>query len=455
MSIIKAMKRAFGFSGSDDDEYDGDFQDESADNYRDATVVPLKEIQAAADSAPQHDEAPVQADSVADAVGGEPAGDSEVMAIFDGVIAIFNEAQPQFIRDCLDREAQRRYLYDALDSSIKQYLERVASRAREEALQANDAERRQLKADIEDLRRREQQAEQNRVEQQNKQLSAQRQQRALNQRVKDLENQVASLEAEREQFQLETKSLLNKLKVAEVKDGDLTAQRDEIEELKKLVSAKNAENSRLDMLLAQKEEELRNALAAADEARKEADDAAGAQMSEEDREMIRDITAQLDKFEEIKKAKDDKIARQADALTAKDAELSAKSATIAAQNSRIAELQRSVEELQGTIAEMRQNDALAVSLQERRDLLSAVAAKPDEPVEEQPAPKRKTRRRKAKPAVSAIDDNLDSVDWLLTAPSEENPARSQALNQSPDPDFGYQPPVRKDMADNDAQLSLF
>lgn len=73
---------------------------------------------------------------------------------------------------------------------------------------------------------------------------------------------MASLEAEREQYQLETKSLLNKLKVAEVKDGDLTAQRDEIEDLKKLVSAKNAENTRLDMLLGQKEEELRKALEA-------------------------------------------------------------------------------------------------------------------------------------------------------------------------------------------------
>lgn len=86
---------------------------------------------------------------------GKRPGDPEVMAIFDGVIAIFNEAQPQFIRDCLDRDAQRRYLYDALDSSIKQYLERVAVKAHDAAVHANDAERRQLQADIEDLRRRE------------------------------------------------------------------------------------------------------------------------------------------------------------------------------------------------------------------------------------------------------------------------------------------------------------
>lgn len=451
------MKRAFGFSGSDDDEYDGGYQEENAD-YRDATVVPLKGQHVQADSEPPRDMAQVQSGSEDDHLrSGEAAGDPEVMAIFDGVIAIFNEAQPQFIRDCLDRDAQRRYLYDALDSSIKQYLERVAVKARDAAVHANDAERRQLQADIEDLRRREQQAEQARAEQQNKQLSAQRQQRALNQRVKDLENQVASLEAEREQYQLETKSLLNKLKVAEVKDGDLTAQRDEIEDLKKLVSAKNAENTRLDMLLGQKEEELRKALEAAEAARQEAEAAVGTQMSDEDREMIRDITAQLDRFEEIKKAKDDKIARQAEALAAKDADLSARTATIASQNTRIAELQRTVEELQGTIAEMRQTDALAVSLQERRDLQSATAGMAGEPAaDEQPAaPKRKPRRRKAKPAVSAIDDNLDSVDWLLTAPSEDNPARFQALNQTPDPDFGYQPPVRKDVADNEAQLSLF
>lgn len=91
---------------------------------------------------------------------------------------------------------------------------------------------------------------------------------------------------------------------------------------------------------------------------------------------------------------------------------------------------------------MRQTDALAVSLQERQRPSVGHRGMAGEPAaDEQPAaPKRKPRRRKAKPAVSAIDDNLDSVDWLLTAPSEDNPARFQALNQTPDPDFGYQPP---------------
>lgn len=56
------MKRAFGFSGSDDDEYDGGYQEENAD-YRDATVVPLKGQHVQADSEPPRDMAQVQSGS--------------------------------------------------------------------------------------------------------------------------------------------------------------------------------------------------------------------------------------------------------------------------------------------------------------------------------------------------------------------------------------------------------
>ena len=48
-------------------------------------------------------------------------------------------------------------------------------------------------------------------------------------RVTDLEAQVERLEAEREQYELENKSLLNKLKVADIQPGVVDEMSKEIE----------------------------------------------------------------------------------------------------------------------------------------------------------------------------------------------------------------------------------
>ena len=43
--------------------------------------------------------------------------------IFDHVVAVFNGAMPDFIRNSVDTNAQSEYIYNTLDESIKQYFD--------------------------------------------------------------------------------------------------------------------------------------------------------------------------------------------------------------------------------------------------------------------------------------------------------------------------------------------
>ena len=51
--------------------------------------------------------------------------------------------------------------------------------------------------------------------------SADRQKRTFNERIRDLERQLAAAMAEKEQYDLEVKSLMNKLKVQQVQQSDV------------------------------------------------------------------------------------------------------------------------------------------------------------------------------------------------------------------------------------------
>lgn len=459
MSFLNIAKRVFGFETGDPDDYDASVeQDPAHPHYRDASVVPLKEQQSHHDS--DDDE------FLDDGSDQEPGNeDLRFLEIFDGVLAIFNEAQPEFIRNSLDPEAQRRYLYTAMQNSVESYIGSLTKEVRDKALRVDRRERQRLQADLESLREREKQAEQVIAEQQTKQLSAQRQKRALTQRIENNEKRIAALEAEKEQSDLQIRSLMNKLKVAEVKDGDMSANRDELEELRSDVSAKNAENARLNQLLDQQKSEIADLKKTLDDIREQMSGAEMMQMTDEDRQMIMDVQNEMARFEEIKKSKDAKISSQKKRIAELTDEISDKSSQLDSSLARVAALEEQLVALQGMLQDMQSASALEQSLQNRQDMIQdtvvdetvtlPAADKAQEPANDDDnvsAPKRTKAKRK--PKVSVIDENLDSVNWLLTVPTDENPAPSVGGSSS-DADFGYHPPVKKEIASNDAQLTLF
>ncbi len=235
MSFFGSVKRAFGFVDSEDDYFDEGIDatvrkpmNHVADNNQSSVSNKIEEKQSA------ENEAEIN-----------KAQDQKMrLEIFDGVVAIFNESLPDFIKTCVDVEAQRKYIYDSLDESLKAYINKVGEDARQRSVTQWEGERKKFQTEMSTLKEQYKQAEESRADWQRQQLSAERQKRALSDRIHDLENQVNTLEAEKEQYDLENKSLINKLKVSSVKDGDIEEMRQEIMSLQsRLQEARGADKS--------------------------------------------------------------------------------------------------------------------------------------------------------------------------------------------------------------------
>lgn len=244
MAFIHSLKRAFGFS-DDEEEYNEEFVDNDTPNpfVRESSTV-------ATDAAPNDD-------ATSDTVDVGDAPSELPMSLFDGVIAVFNQSLPDFIRQCVDVEAQRRYLYNILDSSLKEYLQQVSTETGRKASRRWNDERARMESELTRLREEHKTMEASRGEWKQQQLSLDRQKRALSDRVHDLENQVAALESEKEQYQLETKSLVNKIKVSSVREEDVNAMREEVETLRRrLAETSSVPDSHLSGKIAELEERI-------------------------------------------------------------------------------------------------------------------------------------------------------------------------------------------------------
>lgn len=299
MSFFNGLKKAFGFGEDDlDEEVEG----------IDARVTPYRRRDEAERS--QEDAVGASADasvSLSDAArdaaqphAAEPSALEAPAAvspdvIFEAVVKIFNEALPQFLGESVDEKRQREYLYRALDGSMKSYLEQVAADARRHCGEQFAAERRSLHQEIETLREKARQEENGLEELKKQQLSAERQKRALSEKVHELEKLTATLQAENEQYMLENKSLLNKIRltsvtasVAEGANDETEALAAKIEELNALVASQKAQN---ETLQAELEAQKAAAEAAASEAVKAETDALKEAAEKADREAKENMMA--------------------------------------------------------------------------------------------------------------------------------------------------------------------
>ncbi len=418
MSIFSSLKRAFGLG----DNYDADEQDfeetEETSYSSEETPSSLPEIQINQDESLSGD-------------------------IFEGVITLFNQIQPEFVRQCIDTEAQKTYILENIQSSLKERLENEVRTARLRGQQLWEEERRRLGEEVETLRHQKETLEQKREESKSQRLSAERQKRALVERVHDLETQLLSAEAEKEQYVLENRSMLNKLRVASVTSGG--ASDDTIGEIENLNAQletlrKESEDRRLDSEhfeavaaahipvienLLETIDELVKELAAKN-ARMNADALSLSQVQEELKDATETIAKQKRRIDSLRSSQDRDVRQIADfnrLVKEKDAFIST--------------LKAEIDELNRTIA-LNMEDA--ARMMEKNGNSSSNDAK-----------SRKSRKKKQKPHISAIDELLDSTDWFVAAP----PPPKQKEPEKED-DFGYKaPPQRKSHPDDDKQLSLW
>lgn len=436
MSVKTAFMKAFGFHPSDDDDDDDDSVE-----YASAAPLPRQKPQQSDEDYPSA-LPPVrrQNNSATTTDNGrtQPTDDESVdmpspefpLTIFDGLLQVFNEAQPDFIRKCLDMDAQRRYLYDSMDASFKDYLGRLQSEAMQFAEKKCSRMLRTHTDELQQLRDKLATAEKHLEEQKQQNMSATRQKRALTDRVRDLEQQIETAQAEKEQYALETKSLLNKLKVAKVRESSATSTADsDVEQYRAAAEEANRQVSLLNAQAVARQNELDNMSAQLKRLTDEAEDAK--KLTETTTDEIEQLRRRCAEAESSRQSVEEEARRATARAEQAQAEIARLESRLA-ENFNVARTQTVFDDVPfGQPATATESEAHT-----------------DEA--EQPV-RRQRRRKKPKNTISAIDDTLDTTEWLLPTPPEGQ-QKSPIVS---DAEFGYHEPQREDPPTNDAQLSLF
>ena len=471
MSFISSIKRVFGFGSDEDDELYADAV--ASDPSADATQTQPE----ASEAAPQEASGAGQLQA--------PAIDPEVKArIFDGVVAVFNEALPDFLNRSVDPGAQSRRLTEMLDEGLNAYLDSLVKSACDYAESKVRVASDNARQESSRLRTELQQLEHQRSSIREQQLSAERRRRALDDRVKDLEGQLADVESQREQYELENRSLLNKLKVADFQPGVVEEMSAQIEQLKAQLAeavkgTSGTPDAGQDAVAAADTPAAAEAIAAAeaerdclkaecDRLKAECDrlaaecdrltaetgthrDAAGraAAEAEEARKALADIRTQLDvnvaMYNDMQTsfATEREARQKAEASLVEARQLLDNVYELQAQMTKVEEMLRKRDERIARLKETNKKlrDELASEKARAGTADNGLFSLPAEPAPAAPAID-----------VTAIEEDFECPEWFVSEPA---PGEVSPLLTS-DVDFGYQEPPRKPRKpDNDAQLSLF
>lgn len=443
MSFWNGLKRALGFSHGSEEEEEEDYT--SALPTYAVTPPPLPAAPAEEPPAPKPEQ---KSDETEDDT---PADSSLPDDLFDAVIELFNDAQPEFVKTCLSVDAQRAYITGRISESLRK---RVAAsltdssgdealRHKSELLEAESIRAERLSGENKKL-----------------QLSLDRQKRAMLDRINDLEAQVAKLHSDRERFYIDKRNPADAETIAKGSERiaaleaevaalnaklDLkpeTPQQDEkVAELEKELARQTALREQLEMKSRMSDEmlsEMRNTVA---KTRHELEEVTA--QREEATQLLHE---QIDGFEQVKIRLETRIKELQQKLeTEKKEGLEERIAKLNEENASLRHtiennlynqansemrLRKEIKTLTNRIKELEQTPAAAVASE-------TIQASPE------PAPQTAAPRRRGRPKKNRVDAELDNTDWFSSGTKKD------------DPDFGYHEPPRKPVNDNEAQLSLF
>lgn len=503
MAIFGKIKKAFGLQETE-------FDDEEALDLPSASVTPLAKRSLAAQAASETSESNVKPDMKSKAVNELPQYPSPAPeTIFGSVVELFNENLPDFIKQSVDRDKQTALIYQRLDESTKEYISQLESIAQQRTEAQWATERQRLKSEMDTLQTRSKQVEDSNAEWKEQKLSAERQKRALSERVHDLEKMIATFEAEREQFELENKSLVNKLRAATILEDDLQSLQKDNEALRNQVNKLQSTDSttlpdteltnKLEATIQEKDKEISSLKEELIKIEKQAEQmsndisvlkkkteiadamindlnqrASTAQKSVTEREAeILTLTSELDSLRNAGQSvgSNDRVVKELEAEKSQlKSELDSAMETISsfdetldqfeniklAKDKQIAQLQENIKQKDAEI-----NDATKeiASLKSTIENNLKLQAESEQMLREEIESMRKNevtkpKRSKRKPKITSIDESLDDTDWLIATPPEGTNARPTVISDS---EFGYQePPKRKESpSDNSPQMSLW
>lgn len=207
MSIFKKTMRALGFSGEDEEL---ESQPYTAENITNACT---REKARSADKNPEVTPQSVSARDTDNKPVVEPVEMQLPDTLLEVLVEMLNRSLPDYVVAAIDKDTEKKYLFEQLDEPFKKFVSDVNVRSREWTARQWETKHKSLTREVEEARMKVKELEEQRNTMQSAQLSAERQKRAVTEKVHELEARIATLEAEKEQFELENKSLVNKLKV--------------------------------------------------------------------------------------------------------------------------------------------------------------------------------------------------------------------------------------------------
>ena len=216
MAFLKNIKQMFGF---DDNSIYEDEKNNVNTEYK-PYINPFKnEKQETANTAVAEDKKSEQTEADFDkAIHDE---------IKDKIIDIINASLPEFIKGCVDRDAELKYINEEFGTTFSTYTQNIRQAIEERAKSEWISERMNLEKRLQESGKKAEESTAKMEELRARITSLDRQKIALNERINQYENKVATAEAKREQYHLECKSLMNKLKVASVNEEEINKLREE------------------------------------------------------------------------------------------------------------------------------------------------------------------------------------------------------------------------------------
>ena len=234
MAFFRKLRAAFGFGDDEsEEELNEKFLPYEA-QHRTPYINPFKKEEEEERIMESQGEEDIAVSSGAAVV--KDGVDELPIEMYNGVLSIINSTIPTFVRECLDVEAEKRAIAKAFGPHIKGAIEKARKQIEENAQRKWDNERAEMSARVEQAELAGKEAAERAEQDRAKVMSADAQRKAVTERCRTLENRVAELEAEREQFDLENKSLINKVKVAQVHADDAAHYREEAEDLRKQIA---------------------------------------------------------------------------------------------------------------------------------------------------------------------------------------------------------------------------
>lgn len=173
--------------------------------------------------------------------------------LLDKMADLINESIPELVRQSIDKEAEKRNIYNHLLSPFTDYIRFIYEKIQTEGSSQWKQDEIRLKEQVKELNDYIHELSSKQEEFQSQYLSAERQKRALGERVHELEMRIVTFEAEKEQSDMEKSALNNKLKVAAVQEknkaDELAALQEEKSRLEQeLVKARQIDRSLPDKL---------------------------------------------------------------------------------------------------------------------------------------------------------------------------------------------------------------